>query len=84
MTPALLHRLIVAVSDEVIAHADELTALRRQNPRRRPRDRLIHLVFQKRRQPGVASPIGAELADAEHPREEHRLPDVCIAQVNGR
>jgi phosphoenolpyruvate---glycerone phosphotransferase subunit DhaL len=27
MTPALLHRLIVAVSDEVIAHADELTAL---------------------------------------------------------
>ena len=27
MTPALLHRLIVAVSDDVIAHADELTAL---------------------------------------------------------
>ena len=27
MTPALLRRLIVAVSDEVIAHADELTAL---------------------------------------------------------
>jgi phosphoenolpyruvate---glycerone phosphotransferase subunit DhaL len=27
MTPALLHRLIVAVSDEMIAHADELTAL---------------------------------------------------------
>ena len=27
MTPALLHRLIIAVSDEVIAHADELTAL---------------------------------------------------------
>ena len=27
MTPVLLHRLIVAVSDEVIAHADELTAL---------------------------------------------------------
>jgi dihydroxyacetone kinase-like protein len=27
MTPALLHRLILAVSDEVIAHADELTAL---------------------------------------------------------
>src|ERR1700735_1220671 len=27
MTPALLHRLIVAVSDDLIAHADELTAL---------------------------------------------------------
>ena len=27
MTPALLHRLILAVSDEVIAHADELTEL---------------------------------------------------------
>jgi dihydroxyacetone kinase-like protein len=27
MTPALLHRLIIAVSDDVIAHADELTAL---------------------------------------------------------
>ena len=27
MTPALLHRLIVAVCDGVIAHADELTAL---------------------------------------------------------
>ncbi len=27
MTPAVLHRLIVAVSDDVIAHADELTAL---------------------------------------------------------
>ena len=27
MTPALLHRAIVAVSDDVIAHADELTAL---------------------------------------------------------
>ena len=27
MTPALLHRLIVAVADEVIAHADELTEL---------------------------------------------------------
>ena len=27
MTPALLHRLIVVVSDDVIAHADELTAL---------------------------------------------------------
>src|SRR3974390_3598701 len=27
MTPALLHRMIVAVADEVIAHADELTAL---------------------------------------------------------
>jgi phosphoenolpyruvate---glycerone phosphotransferase subunit DhaL len=27
MTPALLHRLIVAVSDDVIAHADELTEL---------------------------------------------------------
>jgi phosphoenolpyruvate---glycerone phosphotransferase subunit DhaL len=27
MTPALLRRLIVAVSDDVIAHADELTAL---------------------------------------------------------
>jgi phosphoenolpyruvate---glycerone phosphotransferase subunit DhaL len=27
MTPVLLHRLIVAVSDDVIAHADELTAL---------------------------------------------------------
>src|ERR1700720_3102378 len=27
MTPALLHRLIVAVSDDGIAHADELTAL---------------------------------------------------------
>jgi phosphoenolpyruvate---glycerone phosphotransferase subunit DhaL len=27
MTPSLLRRLIVAVSDEVIAHADELTAL---------------------------------------------------------
>ena len=27
MTPALLHRLILAVADEVIAHADELTEL---------------------------------------------------------
>jgi dihydroxyacetone kinase-like protein len=27
MTPALLHRLIIAVSDDLIAHADELTAL---------------------------------------------------------
>src|ERR1700689_418713 len=27
MTPALLHRLIVAVSDDLIAHAEELTAL---------------------------------------------------------
>jgi phosphoenolpyruvate---glycerone phosphotransferase subunit DhaL len=27
MTPALLHRLILAVADDVIAHADELTAL---------------------------------------------------------
>jgi phosphoenolpyruvate---glycerone phosphotransferase subunit DhaL len=27
MTPALLHRLIVAVADDVIAHADELTEL---------------------------------------------------------
>jgi dihydroxyacetone kinase-like protein len=27
MTPALLHRLIVAVSDDLIVHADELTAL---------------------------------------------------------
>ena len=27
MTPALLHRMIVAVADEVIAHSDELTAL---------------------------------------------------------
>jgi phosphoenolpyruvate---glycerone phosphotransferase subunit DhaL len=27
MSPALLHRLIVAVSDDLIAHADELTAL---------------------------------------------------------
>ena len=27
MTPAVLHRLIVAVSDDVIAHADELTTL---------------------------------------------------------
>ncbi len=27
MTPALLHRLILAVADEVIAHADELTQL---------------------------------------------------------
>jgi dihydroxyacetone kinase-like protein len=27
MTPTVLHRLIVAVSDDVIAHADELTAL---------------------------------------------------------
>jgi phosphoenolpyruvate---glycerone phosphotransferase subunit DhaL len=27
MTPALLHRLIVAVCDDVIGHADELTAL---------------------------------------------------------
>jgi phosphoenolpyruvate---glycerone phosphotransferase subunit DhaL len=27
MTPALLYRLIVAVSDDLIAHADELTAL---------------------------------------------------------
>jgi dihydroxyacetone kinase-like protein len=27
MTPALLRRLIIAVSDDVIAHADELTAL---------------------------------------------------------
>jgi dihydroxyacetone kinase-like protein len=27
MTPGLLHRLIVAVCDDVIAHADELTAL---------------------------------------------------------
>jgi len=27
MTPTLLHRLIVAVSDDVIAHADELTEL---------------------------------------------------------
>jgi phosphoenolpyruvate---glycerone phosphotransferase subunit DhaL len=27
MTPTLLHRLIVAVSDDLIAHADELTAL---------------------------------------------------------
>jgi phosphoenolpyruvate---glycerone phosphotransferase subunit DhaL len=27
MTPALLHRLIIAVCDDVIAHADELTAL---------------------------------------------------------
>ncbi len=27
MTPALLHRLIVAVADEVIGHADELTEL---------------------------------------------------------
>jgi phosphoenolpyruvate---glycerone phosphotransferase subunit DhaL len=29
MTPALLHRLILAVADDVIAHADELTALDR-------------------------------------------------------
>ena len=27
MTPALLHRMIVAVADEVIVHSDELTAL---------------------------------------------------------
>jgi len=27
MTPALLHRMIVAVSDDLIAHADELTVL---------------------------------------------------------
>ena len=27
MTPALLHRLLLAVADDVIAHADELTAL---------------------------------------------------------
>ena len=27
MTPALLHRLILAVADDVIAHADELTEL---------------------------------------------------------
>jgi len=27
VTPALLHRMIVAVADEVIAHSDELTAL---------------------------------------------------------